>query len=112
MLAVKKVFRVKLQVGWRHICGTLCCPYTCKRFLVSLKPYFFYNILYYLDIFLKILQIRRMRTIYANGRGLPGRTRHVDDPEGLLLKAVLEQAVVDLVMPNQYVDEEAEDGIR
>lgn len=33
--------------------------------------------------------------------------RHVEDPQGLLLKAVLEQAVVDLVQPNQYVDEEA-----
>ena len=31
----------------------------------------------------------------------------MDDPEGLLLKAGLEQAVVDLVMPNQYVDDEA-----
>ena len=33
--------------------------------------------------------------------------RYVDDPEGLLCKAILEQAVVDLVQPNQYVDEEA-----
>lgn len=31
----------------------------------------------------------------------------MDDPQALLLKAVLEQAVVDLVEPNQYVDEEA-----
>ena len=35
------------------------------------------------------------------------KPRFVDDPEGLLCKAILEQAVVDLVEPNQYVDEEA-----
>lgn len=42
-----------------------------------------------------------MRMMQAN------QPRSVDDPEGLLCKAILEQAVVDLVQPNQYVDEEA-----
>jgi hypothetical protein len=35
------------------------------------------------------------------------RPRFVDDPAGLLLKAILEQAVVDIKEPNQYVDKEA-----
>ena len=41
-----------------------------------------------------------MRMMQAN------QPRSVDDPEGLLCKAILEQAVIDLVQPNQYVDEE------
>lgn len=42
-----------------------------------------------------------MRMMQAN------QPRSVEDPEGLLCKAILEQAVIDLVQPNQYVDEEA-----
>lgn|GEM_PF-2512603 len=33
--------------------------------------------------------------------------RYVEDPEALLCKAILEQAVMDLVQPNQTVDDEA-----
>jgi hypothetical protein len=54
-----------------------------------------------LDIFAKIPQTMIMRMIKDN------TVRYVDDPQSFLLKAVLEQAVVDLVQPNQYVDEEA-----
>jgi hypothetical protein len=56
---------------------------------------------YVLDIFAKIPQTMIMRMIKDN------TVRYVDDPQSFLLKAVLEQAVVDLVQPNQYVDEEA-----
>ena len=54
-----------------------------------------------LDILTKIGQGVRMKMMQAQ------QPRYVDDPEGLLCKAILEQAVVDLVQPNQYVDEEA-----
>lgn len=35
------------------------------------------------------------------------QVRVVDDPAELLLKAILEQAVMDIVQPNQSVDKEA-----
>lgn len=54
-----------------------------------------------LDNFMKIMQPITMRMIVERG------PRHVEDPQAMLLKAVLEQAVVDLVQPNQYVDDEA-----
>jgi len=56
---------------------------------------------YNLDILEIIRQPARMKMMQAN------QIRVVDDPAGLLLKAILEQAVMDIVEPNQYVDKEA-----
>ena len=42
-----------------------------------------------------------MKMMHAN------QVRVVDDPAELLLKAILEQAVMDIVQPNQSVDKEA-----